>query len=249
MRIALLLSFFPILATAQTLVHPPPLIRLTQTPSAGFDLPAHRGDAAAGILLIGMTAITGSVDTWELETHSSFAGLEQFDNDLLTLRPGEKTRGDQSRTLIAFHRQWWSYRPGEALEALRKARYMQVSIYRIASGSEMEFAELLRARKAALDSINIDRPDMVYQVISGAPSGTFLVFSPLVSLKLLDDGVNRSAAAYLRSTGSPSARASNNAALQSEISHENLIFRIDPRISSVSSEFAGSDPDFWKPKK
>lgn len=249
MKIAMLLTFVSLCATAQTLVHPPPLIRVIQTPSADFDLPAHRGDAGSGILLIGMTAITGTVDTWELETHSSFTGLEQFDTDLAALRPGEKTRSDQSRTMIAFHRQWWSYRPGEALEALRKARYMQVSIYRIATGSEQEFAELLRARKAALDSMNLDRPDMVYQVISGAPSGTFLVFSPLSSLKLLDDGVNRSAAAYLRSTGSPSARATNNAALQFEISHENLIFRIDPRISSVSDEFAGPDPDFWKPKK
>ena len=153
-----------------------------------------------------MTAITGIVDTWELETHSSLAGLEQFDQDLLALRPGEKTRSDQSRTLIAFHRQCWSHRPGEALEALRKARYKQVSIYRIATGSELEFAELLRARKAALDR--------------GVPSGTFLVFSPLSSIKLLDDGVNRSSAAYLRSTDSPSARAMNNAALHFEISHK-----------------------------
>ena len=57
---------------------------------------------------------------------------------------------------------------------------MEVSIYRIATDSELEFAELLLARKTALDR--------------DVPSGTFLDISPLSSLKLLDDGMNHSAA-------------------------------------------------------
>jgi len=86
---------------------------------------------------------------------------------------------------------------------------------------------------------------MVYQVIAGAPSGTYLVLSPLPSLKVLDDGVSRSAAAYLRSTGTPSARA-GSARPGTDFSHENMLFRIEPRFSQVSEEFTGADPEFWR---
>lgn len=232
-------------AAAESLTQPPPLIRVIQTIGAKPAVDAPAGDIAAGIFLFGMTALTGPTETWLLETHTSFAGLEHFDSGIAHSARGRNAGGDDSRSLIAFYRQWWSHRPEEAIQALRKARYFQVSLYRTGIGSEAEFAELLRARKASLDSINLDRPDMVYQVIAGAPSGTSLVLSPLPSLKVLDDGVSRSAAAYLRYTGSPSAR-SGAVHPDSGVSHENMLVRIEPRLSQVSEEFAGADPDFWQ---
>jgi len=87
---------------------------------------------------------------------------------------------------------------------------------------------------------------MVYQVLAGGPSGTYLVVSPLPSLKVLDDGVGRSAAAYLRSTGSPFARSGTNGRPGSDVGHENVLFRIEPGLSRVSEDFAGADPEFWR---
>jgi hypothetical protein len=245
MKLLFLLALLSVPAAAESLTQPPPLIRVIQTIGArpAVDNPA--GDNPAGIFLFGMTALTGPTETWLLETHTSFAGLEQFDQGIGPAR-GRNAGGDDSRSLIAFYRQWWSHRPEEAVQALKKARYFQISLYRTGIGSEGEFAELLRARKASLDSINLDRPDMVYQVIAGAPSGTYLVISPLQSLKVLDDGVSRSAAAYLRSTGSPSARSGTAGRPGSDLSHENMLFRVEPRLSRVSEEFAGADPDFWQ---
>jgi hypothetical protein len=203
-------------------------------------------DPGAGVYLFGLTSITGPAETWLIETHASFASLEQFDNGG---SPRNRYAGaEEARTLIAFHRQWWSHRPDEAVQALRKARYFQVSLYRTGVSAEAEFAELLRARKASLDSINLDRPDLVYQVIAGAPSGTFLVLSPLPSLQALDDGVSRSAAAYLRSTGTPSNRTTGAPRQGTDLSHENLLFRVDPALSHVSREFAEPDINFWRPR-
>jgi hypothetical protein len=246
MKPSLFLFLLSISAAAESLTQPPPLIRIIQTIGTKPAVDAPSGDTAAGVFLFGMSALTGPSETWLLETHISFAGLEQFDSGVNHPDRGRNAGGDDSRSLVAFYRQWWSHRPEEAIQALRKARYIQVSYYRTGVGSEAEFAELLRARKASLDSINLDRPDMVYQVIAGAPSGTYLVLSPLPSLKVLDDGVSRSAAAYLRSTGSPSTRGGANVRPGSELSHENMLFRLEPRLSSVSEEFAGADPDFWQ---
>ncbi len=242
MKFGLFLGFTT-LTFAQTLVQPPPLVRIVQSgPRPAVESPA--GDPASGVFLFGLTALTGPAESWLIETHNSFDSLEQFDQGAARGRNGG---GEDSRSLIAFYRQWWSHRPEEALQALRKARYLQISLYRIAVGAENDLAEILRARRASLDSINLDRPDLVYQVVAGAPSGTFLLISPLPSLRVLDEGVSRSAAAYLRSTGSPSSRNGPNRPV--ELSHENLIFRLDPRLSVVSDDFGAAAPDFWQPRR
>jgi hypothetical protein len=62
-----------------------------------------------------------------------------------------------SRTLIAL------YRPG-----------FHVSIYRIRPGAELDFVEFAKIRRLNFDNINLDRPDIGYQVISGAPAGTYV---------------------------------------------------------------------------
>lgn len=243
MKLGTALVVLSINAAAQSLSQPPNLIRIIQTEGSRPAVEAPVGNPAAGIFLFGMTSLTGPSETWLMETHNSFDGLEQFDRGASTR--SRNAGGDESRSMIAFYRQWWSYRPDEAVQALRKARYFQVSLYRAGVGSEAELSEMFRARRASLDSINLDRPDMVYQVVAGAPSGTYLLISPLPSLRILDEGVSRSAAAYLRSTGSPSAR-SGTARPGSELSHENLIFRVEPRLSFVSEEFAGAAPEFWQ---
>lgn len=201
-----------------------------------------KANPAGGVFFFGMNAITGLQDTWLLETHDSFAALESYDDQY----GGFSNTSDRLRVVVAFYRQWWSHRPEEAMQMLPRSRYMQISLYRTGLGSEAEFANLLRARRASLDSINLDRPDLVYQVLSGDYSGTYLVLSPLQSLKALDDGVSRSAAAYLRSTGSPGARGTQGVAAQAEINHQNLLFRIVPGLSSVSEQFAEPNPQFWK---
>jgi hypothetical protein len=227
MKLSFLLSLLLPLA-AQTLTLPPPLIRLLQFPTP--EPPPLAAAPTAGIFLFAMSAITGQSESWVLETHNSFQSLEDFD----AAQP--RTPKPDARTLFALHRQNWSYRPDEAVLALRKARYFQVSYYRTGLGSESEFFEILNARRASLDYLNIDRPYLVYQVIAGAPSGTYIVFSPLPSLKTFDEVPRRV------NNPRPPARAAT------DVTHENILFRLDPARSHVSLEFAESDPVFWRAK-
>ena len=79
MKRLLLLALLSVAAAAESLTQPPPLIRIIQSsgPPASNDVPTV--DVANGIFLFGMTAITGFAETWFMETHSSFAGLEEWD--------------------------------------------------------------------------------------------------------------------------------------------------------------------------
>jgi len=115
----LLSSIFALLTAAYA--QPWPLIRLRQTPEANsqrLEQPANSPDA--GIQVIGMNSLTGRAETCQFETHLSFAGMEEFD---ATNRPDD--REDRSQALVLVYRHWWSHRPQEALQALRKARYIQ----------------------------------------------------------------------------------------------------------------------------
>jgi hypothetical protein len=225
---------------------PWPLIRLRQANggpgTAGFEV-GPRSAPDAGIQVFGFTSMTGRPETWQIETHLSFAGMEEFDANT------RQDRAGNVNTMVMVHRHNWSHRPDEALQALGKAKYFQISMFQVGLGSESDFANLIAQRKARLDSINLDRPDLAYQVLYGAPAGTVILISPITSLKSLDEGVSRWSGAYFRSTGTPGqARGGAGSPVSSPVSEvlqDNILFRILPQYSAVSRETAAADPVFW----
>ena len=149
--------------------------------------------------------------------------------------------------MLALYRPNWSYRPDQAIRMFPGARYFQVSLFRIRPGTEAEFGELIRLRRATADVINLDRPDLAYQVISGAPAGTFVFLAPIASLRSFDDGVN-SVPVFAEGLASARAKDGSKIAADTEMCREHLLFRVEPRISYVSREFADVDPEFWRGK-
>jgi hypothetical protein len=179
--------------------------------------------------------------------HDAFAGIEALDR---VLRPfptasAAPQAGDEAlppaASWVALYRPQLSYRADQAIRAFPKAHYFHVSVFRIRPGTEADFVELIRARRQTLDAINLDRPDIAYQVISGAPSGTYVVFAPLTSLKVLDDALP-----HLPAYAEPAAKAAGKAAAEGDVTREHLLFRVEPSLSWVSDEVAGGDPEFWR---
>jgi len=234
------------LALAQT--EPWPLIQLTRRPGVDTSSIRPYADARAAVNVLGMASITGAPESWLVAAHDSFASIEDVDKAVRSLMPGRTSDGppDQppgdvfavSRSLIALYRPGFSYRADQAIGMFPRARYFYVTIYRIRPGTEAEFADLVKLRRGALDSINMDRPEIAYQVISGAASGTYLFLAPLTSLKSLDDGMAKG----------PVYAESGKAATGSELSRVHFLFRIEPGMSYVSDDFASADVEFWRPK-
>jgi hypothetical protein len=117
----------------------------------------------------------------------------------------------------------------------------------VRTGTEAEFAELVKLRRLNLDSVNLDRPDIAYQVVSGAPSGTYVFLAPLTSLRTMDDAV-ASLPLYAETLARSEAKSAAKISAQAELSREHLLFRVEPRISYVSDGFAEADPGFWRGK-
>jgi hypothetical protein len=195
--------------------------------------------------VFGMSPVTGSADWWLIETYASFAGLEQADR---ALRPmgaakgftGEPVTGNFSSpatSWLAVYRPWLSYRPTEASQRLGKTRYFQVLVFRIQPESEAGFVDAVRARKVSLDGMNLDRPEMAYEIISGAPTVTYVFLAPLLSLTSFDEMLAR-LPQY--------ARAAAKVAAAGNLSHQNLLFRVEPAMSMVPEGFAEQNPEFWR---
>ena len=257
MRILLLAGILSSAAAAQSLTDPPPIVQLVRKPGTGGASLKPYANARAEINVMGMASVTGLPETWLVELHYSFASVEDLDQRISAVAPvrvfndaSDPLQDDvlaPSRTMLARYRPNWSYRSDQAIRMFPRARYFQVSLYRIRSGTEADFGELIRLRRATADVVNLDRPELAYQVFSGAPAGTFVFLMPIVSLRNYDDGVNP-LPVYAEGLANARAKDGSRIAADTEISREHLLFRVEPRISYVSRDFADVDPEFWRGK-
>lgn len=256
MKPILVLAVFAGCAAAQGPTDVPPILQIIRKPGTGASgtIRPYRG-AKAAVDVVGMTAITGLPETWGIELHQTFAEIEDLDRALAASAPRGSVYPEQSqddllapaRTMILLYQPGWSYRPQDAIRRFPRARYFHISIYRMRAGGDGELGELMRLRRHQMDSVNLDRPDLVYRVISGAPSGTYIILAPLISLRPLDDGVAK-LPVFAEPLAAAEATSAKNAAFQ-ELSREHLLLRVEPSQSYVSEDFAGADPEFWSGKK
>jgi len=124
---------------------------------------------------------------------------------------------------------------------------MGVTVLRIKYGHD---ADLVQAAKLLIEGdekSGSDQPTLTYQVISGAPSGTYLLFAPMDSLARMDAAPARMAAAR-QAMGDRNRQHFDSLAPEVVQSAENLLFAFSPKMSYVSKEFAAADPEFWNPK-
>ena len=194
-----------------------------------------------------MVSITGLPEAWQIESHQSFASIEDLDKAVGAVGSSHEDPLAPSTTLIAFYRPGWSYRADQAIRMFPRAHYFHVTIYQVRPDAENDLGELVKLRRISADSVNLDRPDLAYQVVSGAPSGTFIFLAPLTSLKTMDDGVAETPV-YAQATAAARAKTASKMYADGEISREHLLFRLEPRLSYVSDDFAEADRQFWRPK-
>lgn len=236
---------------AQSGGEPPQLLHLVRRGGGEVRPMRPYAELQAQLNVWGLTTVTGVSEAWVLEAHDSFASIEQLDKQLNPMDGPRAGNGESgfvaddvlgpSKAMVAIYRPDASYRPDQALKALAQARYVHVTLYRMRPGMEGEFATVAGYRRNAFDAMNLDRPDMAYQVLTGAPSGTFLLLAPMASLRVLDEGISRREASG-RGHSSTASKVISEAVLV----REQRLLRVEPAMSWVSDEFAAPDIDFWR---
>jgi len=161
------------------------------------------------------------------------AELDRLDKEAPVLHAG-------MRHMLALYRPELSYNPGVDIRAMR---YFSITTLRVRPGHDAQFAEYAQkvinaAKKAKADNYHT----AIFQVISGAQGGTYLLFRPMKSLSELDNPVGMK----VRSSMSNDERKDlDKDAGEVYMSSETSTYAFAPAMSYVEKEFAAADPAFW----
>jgi hypothetical protein len=222
---------------------------------AGVARAAARAKYPANFLAL--SSMSGQLETWIVESHASFRSVEDaatFVDATPALKwwlaQYEAQAGasvTDVRRLLAVYRPDLSYRGDQLAQDLPKMRYMSVVLVRLVPARDADFAEAVRLVKGAYEKSGSDQPLVIYQVVSGAPGPAYLFFSPMVSLLTMDEAPTRGRA-MREALGEDAAAKTLKTSAEVTASSESFLFALNPKLSYVSKDFAGADPDFWTPK-
>lgn len=221
--------------------------------------------ARISIAAIGLsTAVGDENEMVYLIAFDSFHAMDDFEaqfgkappeiiQELVQHEGEESAQHASKRTMVAVYRPDLSYRP----DATVMARATLVSTFQhiVRLGHEKEYAEEVGFLTGALDKANVDWHWFTYQVISGAPLGTYIRIQPMKSIADWDAHGQQVAAlsATLDDAGHERMwKLWGNTILQAGGDEETPVSRlyaIRPDQSHVSDGFAALNPQFWRPKR
>jgi hypothetical protein len=148
------------------------------------------------------------------------------------------------RDMLAIYRPELSFNPGVPIPQMR---YFQITTTRIRPGYDAQYTEYVQKlinvvrAKAKVDNLHV----AVFQVITGAPGGTYMTFRPMKSLAELDDPI----ASRVRAAMSDDQRKDADKAVRETVMSTDVsTYAFAPRMSYVPKDFASADAAFWNPK-
>jgi hypothetical protein len=261
---------------AQEPLAAPPVLRITVEDIKPGNMGVHQRQVGSYLSLfsraqvpmsrIGMTPITGDQNqVVYLEGYPSYAELEAADKkveaafaaapamqaELDALEKGNGPLHESQRAMIAVLRTDLSYRP-MATSAFAKSRYLGLTTLRIKIGRIPDYEGWVKQLNRAREKASIDESTAFYQVTSGAPGGTFLVFSADRSLAEWDTaraGMEARNKAFEDAIGGEEVMRQRRATIEAIlVDSRSALYALDPKISSPPAQIAAGDPDFWSPK-
>ncbi len=209
---------------------------------------------------IGMEAVSGNAtEALFISGYDSFAtydrdiqvfmkasnGTRKAEYDQLERQEADLING--ARSVIATYRPDLSYLGDRFINELPKSRYVQLQTMRVRQGKDDAFADGAKMYINAYEKANYQHPWVIYQVLSGSPSGTYLLFSPMASMKELDEEIAMRPK-IAEAMGEDNMKNMMKDSGEVLMYIERDIYSFNPKISDVSKEFASVDPEFWVPQ-
>ncbi len=211
--------------------------------------------AKTGNHYLAVTSMTGPNVALFFESYDSFADWEKENkavegNAALTAQidPLAVKDGDlltETRGAVAILEADLSYNPGITVKG---TRYFITVMQRVKPGHGEHFQAVRKAILAAHQKANVPEHYAVYQVISGAPSGTYLIFIPLKSLSEMDQYPQTHGKAYEEALGKDGKKMVEEFDREGLAASEVNLYAISPKMSYAPQEWAAADPEFWAPK-
>jgi hypothetical protein len=204
---------------------------------------------------LALSSVSGVGDAWFLTGYPSLEAIETDHRNTEKNKAliSEYDRLDEvdsqfrtnQRMMIAVLQDNLSYQSNVDIAHMR---YFEVLTFRVRPGHDAQFAEAANLVRSAYEKAKTPNVHWAaYAVISGAPSGTYLVFIPMKSLKDID-ATMAAEKDLMMAMGEDGGRKMEKIASEAYISEESTIYAFSPSMSYVPKEWEDADAAFWKPK-
>jgi hypothetical protein len=204
---------------------------------------------------LGTTSLTGPSEAWFF---TGFGSLAEFDKDRVAQDAAESLSDSakfsaqdgelltRTSTLIGALRPQLSY---QSSVSLPKMRYFSVDTVVVKPGYAGEFIERWQEIIAAHTKAKVDEHWAVYEITSGAQTGTYLFFYAMDSLTPLDEAAAKHRATAYRDAMGEGGRSKATEMNRNAIDwQQNRIFAFSPKMSYLNKAWIDVDPAFWTPK-
>jgi hypothetical protein len=202
---------------------------------------------------LALSSESGPNEVWLMDAFDSFAAMEEadrvgsqpplkYDIEAVEVRDGELRTG--SHSMSAVYRSDLSYLPANAL-TIAKTRYMMIATYRVRLGHEEDFTAGANAILGSYKKSMMETSVLAYEVIAGAPDGTYLFITPMATLKQLDNEPARQQA-MINAMGTDSFRRLMKSTGDVFESMQSNLFSVSPEMSYMGKEIEAEDPGFWQ---
>jgi len=203
---------------------------------------------------VALASVTGPAEVWYVTTLASQAAYGE-------MLASEKTDAVLSAELDRLHKGDGEFlNEGSAIQAVSKPalshgefpdigkmRFWEITTYRVKPGYGEAFEGAVKAYMSAVKRAAAPSTRWrTYEVVAGAPGGTYLIFSSVASFADFDKEAAEGEAIW-------NGRSEEEGTVIKKFFTEGLMssmtnrYRLDPVQSFVPKEVRASDPAFWSP--
>jgi hypothetical protein len=203
---------------------------------------------------IAVEAVTGPTEVWYISPYASQAAYgesmaRQNADAVLTAETERLAKGDAEfvssvNAIEAVARPELSH---GTFPDLAMMRFWEITTFRVKPGHAEDFAAAAKAWASASARSAPSANWRTYEVVAGAPDGTFLVMGSVASFADFDKTATDGDATWKGLTFDERTALQKFSA-EGTLSTVTNRFRLDPRQSYVPAETRQKDPAFWLPK-
>jgi hypothetical protein len=217
--------------------------------------PAAYEKAKAPYNYIALASVTGPNEVWYVTTLASQAAYGEMvasesKNAALSAELDRLQKGDgeflsDGNAVQAVARPDLSHGDFPDIAAMR---FWEITTYRVKPGHDEDFMAAVKAYTSLVGRSG--GPSLrwrTYQVVAGAPGGTYLVFSSVASFAEFDKSAADGESAW-KGRSAEEDKAIQKYFAEGSISSLSNRYRLDPVQSYVPKEVREKDPVFWTPK-
>jgi hypothetical protein len=126
-----------------------------------------------------------------------------------------------------------------------RTRFFTVTIVTVHPGHERDFEEIHRALRAARQRTGTADNRVVYQIASGMPRNTYLIFSAHRSLQDAGAALDPAVDEYAVDVDDSTRNRLDEYTRVSVQGSETWLFSVSPAMSNPAGEWIADDPQFW----